>query len=947
MLGRQASLVVRPVFVGRGPELALMRSVARGTGRNLVVLGGAGMGKSRLVEEAPESDDVTRWAVGTCLPLSVDLPYLPIASAMCEVLGEEPASHPAVADAPPFVGVELARVVPALGGPGPGDGNRLQLFEALRWMLLRVGATLVVEDLHWSDLATLDLLEFLMTRPHGSPVILTARPLPELSPRIRVWLDRMLRLPSTQRVLLDPLGPDAVRTMLSDLGWVGEDAEARSLVARSQGVPFFVIQLAAGGGTSGTDSLSELLLARCVGLDPATLDVLQVLCTAGRPVSDDEITAACADRAGVSLRRLEGRGLIVRAGSVGGRQRFAPVHALLAEAVCTDLTHPELKVLHRRIAECFAAQPDVDADDVARHLAHAGERGLEVSFRVKAAASARRRSAPREALAHLLRVLEIDPGAEVVTFLEAYGLARHAGDTATAARLSEEMLRRFEATASQEDRLRLWHAAGHHRVMRGAAGLDCLERAVSIGRDLPVSPAYGFALYDLARHLRRRGLHARSLALGAELESVARSCRDPALSALVETELVCHELLTGRTAAAMDRLDRARALPEPGAGQGLTAAAMTTWLLCVTGRLDDAVEHGTRIVDQREAAGLATASTTLSIRSDVATALLEKGRLADAVTALGDPIVGVPDAESAATEDVRAAALIAAGRPEAARRYWRDKGELMDYPSLVSDTGPLVLESLIASGELHEAARQGRRMLDTLLACDEARFAGPAIILVRRALADLAESDADRAHARQESRELDEAIAAAPVDPFEERVFPCVSRACGLTDSAERRRVEGDDTVPAWEEAADDWRDLGRPWREAYCALRAGQSALARPGSRRLATPLLARAWSHAEGHTPLRTQIENLVRLARLSLPEAVENGVSTQSNERRSPLTPREQMVLELVAGGHTNAEIGRELYMSASTAGVHVSSILRKLGARTRVEAATKAQRQGLVP
>jgi DNA-binding NarL/FixJ family response regulator len=156
----------------------------------------------------------------------------------------------------------------------------------------------------------------------------------------------------------------------------------------------------------------------------------------------------------------------------------------------------------------------------------------------------------------------------------------------------------------------------------------------------------------------------------------------------------------------------------------------------------------------------------------------------------------------------------------------------------------------------------------------------------------------------------------------------------------------------AWAGAAKAWQDLGwRHWaayawcRQAQAQLQARQPAAAVVGALRAAA-------TTADGHAPLLDQIRVLAERARIPLrPPAADVPPATAAPQARGPapygLTGRELAVLRLLAAGHTNAEIGGELYISPKTAGVHVSNILRKLGVSGRVQAATLAERAGLLP
>ena len=172
---------------------------------------------------------------------------------------------------------------------------------------------------------------------------------------------------------------------------------------------------------------------------------------------------------------------------------------------------------------------------------------------------------------------------------------------------------------------------------------------------------------------------------------------------------------------------------------------------------------------------------------------------------------------------------------------------------------------------------------------------------------------------------------------------------------AEATRAAGEPGVDAWAAAADHWAGFGRPWNTAYSRYRQGE-ALLETGARSEATPVLAeaRATTDTLGAALLRDEIDGLVRRARLTLEgpapagvEAAEPAASAVEAPATDPfgLTSREREVLALVASGHTNRRIADALFISESTAGVHVSNILGKLGVASRTEAAAVAVRLGL--
>jgi DNA-binding NarL/FixJ family response regulator len=173
------------------------------------------------------------------------------------------------------------------------------------------------------------------------------------------------------------------------------------------------------------------------------------------------------------------------------------------------------------------------------------------------------------------------------------------------------------------------------------------------------------------------------------------------------------------------------------------------------------------------------------------------------------------------------------------------------------------------------------------------------------------------------------------------------------TIEAEVARAQGRPDPGAWAAAARACEARGAALHGAYAWWRHAEAALAAPEDRASAVAALAAAREVALrlGARPLLDDIESLARRARLDLAAAGDEPAGEPAGlpeaAREAGLTVRELEVLEHVALGQTNREIAADLFISARTAGVHVSHILEKLGASTRTEAATAAHRLGLVP
>ena len=306
---------------------------------------------------------------------------------------------------------------------------------------------------------------------------------------------------------------------------------------------------------------------------------------------------------------------------------------------------------------------------------------------------------------------------------------------------------------------------------------------------------------------------------------------------------------------------------------------------------------------------------------------------------------------------IRAEIDLLRGDTGAAARRWQLMETLPAITSRVDfgyDGAPRVAEALLWAERPGDALREVRRALALFSVPDLTILCGRLLAAGMRACADLAVQARAR---RDEPAAADAAADAGELAAWAERMggvpftdHPTVATIPAERASwdAERTRVAGPGDPGAWDGAAKAWQDLGCPhragyawWRQAEAQLDAGQPVAAAAG------PLRAAA-AAAGGHAPLLAQIRVLAERARIPLQAA--------AGRRRPPppvpplarygLTDRELTVLRLLAAGRTNPQIGAELYISASTASVHVSNILRKLGVSGRVQAAALAERAGLL-
>ena len=414
----------RSPWVGRGEELSALQdalsTVRASSSPRVVVIGGeAGIGKSRLVAEwAGDLAEDVRVVVGHCLELGPDgPPFAPFAAVLRGLAAELGPEQVAELAGPGRV--DLAVLAPELGGRQRDEQlGRGRLFEAVTTLIERVAAEcpliLVVEDLHWSDTSTRDLLRFLMRTVDDVPLllVLTYRrdELVRTHP-LRPWLVEVDRLPHASRITLDPLIDSEVESLIAALGGSTAARSMSRIRQRSQGIPFFVEELTAcahDGGSVIPETLRELMLTRLDRLAPPSRDVVRLASASGTRI-DHGVLLAMVDNDDSALDQalrdaVGAQVLVVDAAQEGYTFR----HALMREAVHDDLLPGEHARLHARYARALEklARPE-QAGEIAHHWTSAHEIDRAFEWSLRAADLARARYAWQEQLTHLERALDL------------------------------------------------------------------------------------------------------------------------------------------------------------------------------------------------------------------------------------------------------------------------------------------------------------------------------------------------------------------------------------------------------------------------------------------------------------------------------------------------------------------------------------------------------------
>jgi predicted ATPase len=442
--------VVCPVHVGREEELAALRTTVtsvRSGGRTTLIGGDAGVGKSRLSNEAVRLAEAEGMLVlpGACSE-GASAAYAPVVAALRRHTRRlDTGALRELFDGPARLAAtllpELAETL-ELGDLGANIAP--EHLHAAAWQLFtRLGAErpvlLLLEDLHWADLDTLRLVAHLVAEAPTLPLwlVVTYR-LDELHRRhpLTPVLARIRRAGSVEEIRLAALGREELRVMISALFGDTEvgDEFLDTILERTAGNPFFVEELCAVLVERGDiyerdgdfhrrnltdmelpETVRETLLARLGRLEREDVELLQLAAVAGERVDPRVIAQAAGvgddavDRAMVSA--LDHHLLTERRDA--GAPTYAFRHALTREALAEDLIGPERRRAHRRIAEALATVWADDVDTVAAELSeHHGEAGdvaKAAEYALRAARRAVAQHAPAVAAAQFGRALRLIP----------------------------------------------------------------------------------------------------------------------------------------------------------------------------------------------------------------------------------------------------------------------------------------------------------------------------------------------------------------------------------------------------------------------------------------------------------------------------------------------------------------------------------------------------------
>jgi DNA-binding CsgD family transcriptional regulator/tetratricopeptide (TPR) repeat protein len=669
------------------------------------------------------------------------------------------------------------------------------------------------------------------------------------------------------------------------------------------------------------------------------------------------------------------------AGAVDG-YRFR--HALLAEAVLDELLPSERRRLHASYAAFLAERsvpPGAEGASqlalLAYHATGARQSAMALGAWVRAARAARAAYGSPEALEAYDNALalwdavpleQLPEGVDVADlYREASSIALTAGRPERAVELAREAVAAVDLAVEPRRWALAAEALGRAYWIAGepVEGIRELEQAASVLAGSPPSGEYARVLATLAGARMLRGDNAEAIPLARAAMAMAREVDDPIAEANALITMGTSQANLGGCdeglATLRSGLELTRELDAVDLLQRAYANLSSALSLCGDG--EEAYQVAIEGAMRSKELG-AWSQYGRFIAAGAVDAAVELGRWDDAEELLDEicetELTGVLRLAIPATGATSWARRGRTGQAAIVAEAWALVVRRHETPF----TGWIIaglVEQALTDGRPEEAARIAADALQKFGITDDVVFFDTAWVAAR-AEADLAEV----LRARRDSGGAGEAAARSARLAAEVR-----SRSQGESGTGSGRRVAshiaitraeaaraaGRGDVVAWRSAVVTMDAVPLAWPSAYAQYRLGEALLATHADRATVVEVLTDARDRTKrlGAAPLLADIEGLARRARIPLPgpadvvaAAIDADAPTTDDDKAPDdfgLTTRERDVLRLVAAGYTNRRIGETLFISESTAGVHVSNILAKLGVTTRTEAAAVAARVGL--
>jgi DNA-binding CsgD family transcriptional regulator/tetratricopeptide (TPR) repeat protein/energy-coupling factor transporter ATP-binding protein EcfA2 len=771
------------------------------------------------------------------------------------------------------------------------SGDRQLVHDALRTELSRPGqaTVLVVEDAHWADEATLDVLRFLVRRISDLPAVLVLtyrdeglshdHPLQQL-------LGVALGARRLHRLRLDPLSSAAVRQLGANTG-----LDPDRVFQVTSGNPFFVTEILASGDLGRVPpTILEAVGARLRGLDEPARDALDRLAVIPSAVERWLLDAIIPGGFG-TLAAAEQRGVL----NVSPR-RVAFRHELIRRAVVDSMpTVRRVQCNQAVLTALLVRDGSVDLSRILHHASEVGDDEVVIRYGPAAAREAVTAGSHREAVAHYRNVLEhrfafdLD---EQATLLEEYAIECYTiglAGPAVQAQADAVALRRalgdpvaLGLSLRWLSRTNWWAGVRSEAEARGIEAIEVLEGAGD-RRALTLALSNQSQLHMLAGH------SSDAIAVGERAVAMARQLGDPGL--------LSHALTNVGSSYWQQGEPRGRPIVEEALAVALDAGevehacrayVVITWHLMGDLRLDQAgplLTSAIELADEAEFLGFLRYLHLTRAAFNLASGAWDEVAT-EADWALTDqPIIRGPALAVLGRMRIRRGH---AGGDELLAEAWKIAQRLGE-PQRVAPAASALTEAAWLRGDSSAVAA----------------MVAPIYLDIRKLAS------------RAEAAELGYWVrrAGEPV-PLAESDHPYALLAAGR-----------------WRDAADRWQRAGWPY----------EYALALMDSSDPADLLVALSTLDGLGAEPLARRVRR--RLKELGITR-IPRGPVPSTRDNPAGLTRRQLDVLRLLADGLSNAEIAGRLVLSIRTVDTHVGAVLTKLDARTRREAVTHARSLGLI-